>query len=100
VTYPDGRSEILLRVPNYNFEWQLGYETTSPIKVSPHTKFQEVSHYDNSANNKFNPDATSDVYGGTQTWQEMMVPFFGVVVDVHIDPRKVMTLPGQVGNGG
>jgi hypothetical protein len=39
-------------------------------------------------------------YGGTQDWEEMMVPFLGVVVDSGVDPRKVMTLPGQIGPGG
>ncbi len=49
----------------------------------------------NSANNPANPDATRDVYGGTQTCEEMIVPFFGVVLDARMDPRKVMMLPGQ-----
>jgi hypothetical protein len=58
------------------------------------------AHYDNSANNAANPDPEHDVYGGTQTREEMMAPFFGVVVDAGVDPRKVMTLPGQAGELG
>jgi hypothetical protein len=64
------------------------------------TKLHVDAHYDNSPNNKFNPDPTKDVFSGTQTWEEMMAPFFGVVVDVGVDPRQVMNLPGQAGNGG
>jgi hypothetical protein len=100
VTYPDGRSEIVLSVPKYDFAWQLGYDAASPIRVTKGTRLHVDAHYDNSANNMANPDPSRDVYGGTQTWEEMMVPFFGVVVDVRVDPRKVMTLPGQVGVAG
>ena len=97
VTHPDGKSEIALSVPKYDFRWQIGYETLTPIQVTKGTRIHVDAHYDNSVNNKFNPDPTRDVYGGTQTWEEMMVPFFGVVVDARVDPRKVMILPGQAG---
>jgi hypothetical protein len=100
LTHPDGRTEIPLSVPKYNFGWQLGYDLATPIHVEKGTRLHVSAHYDNSANNPFNPDPTSDVYGGKQTWEEMMTPFFGVVVDAGTDPRKVMTLPGQVGPGG
>ena len=32
-----------------------------------------VAHFDNSAKNPHNPDASKDVYWGDQTWEEMMV---------------------------
>lgn len=95
LTYPGGKSEIVLKVPKYDFAWQSGYEVASPIPVTAGTRLHVDAHYDNSANNRANPDSTQDVYGGTQTWEEMMVPFFGVVVDARVDPGKVMTLPGQ-----
>jgi len=41
------------------------------------------------ANNKFNPDPNRTVYYGNQTWEEMMQPFFGIVVDKKIDPQKL-----------
>jgi hypothetical protein len=95
LTHPRGKSEIVLKVPKYDFEWQTGYDVASPIPVTAGTRLHVDAHYDNSANNQANPDSTQDVYGGTQTWEEMMVPFFGVVVDTRVDSRKVMTLPGQ-----
>lgn len=97
LTYPDGRSEIALSVPKYDFAWQIGYDTASPIRIAKGTRLHVDAHFDNSANNPANPDPARDVYGGTQTWEEMMAPFFGVVVDARLDPRKVMTLPGQAG---
>jgi hypothetical protein len=97
LTDPRGKSEVVLSVPKYDFGWQMGYDVASPIAVTKGTRLHVDAHFDNSINNKFNPDATLDVYGGTQTWEEMMVPFFGVVIDARSDPRKLMTLPGQVG---
>ena len=97
--YPDGRKEIILNVPRYDFNWQLGYELATPIKVPKGTKFVATAHYDNSANNKFNPDPSRTVYYGNQTWEEMMQPFFGVVVDKKVDPQKILRRRGPIPNG-
>jgi hypothetical protein len=35
-----------------------------------------VAHFDNSTNNKFNPDPTKEVRWGDQTWEEMMIGWF------------------------
>ena len=86
--YPDGRKEVILNVPHYDFNWQLGYDTS--IKVPKGTKLHVDAHFDNSPNNKFNPNPNKTVYYGEMTWEEMMFPFFGVVVDKNADPRKVM----------
>jgi hypothetical protein len=100
LTYPSGKREIVLSVPKYDFGWQMGYDTATPILVTKGTRLHVDAHYDNSANNTANPAPDKDVYGGTQTWEEMMVPFFGVVVDAHMDRGEVMTLPGQAGAVG
>jgi hypothetical protein len=48
------------------------------------------AHYDNSANNKFNPDPTRDVFFGEQSWEEMMTGYLGVVVsDPNLDPKDL-----------
>jgi hypothetical protein len=90
LTYPDGRSEIVLSVPRYDFEWQLAYYVEKPISVPKGTRLHVTAHYDNSANNKFNPNSNRPVWWGDQTWEEMMVPWFGVVVDKKLDPSKIM----------
>jgi len=87
--YPDGRKEIVLNVPRYDFNWQLGYETS--IKVPKSTKLRVDAHFDNSPNNKFNPNPSRTVYYGEMTWEEMMFPFFGVVVDKDADPKKIIS---------
>ena len=33
VTYPDGREELVLDVPKYDFNWQLYYELATPLKI-------------------------------------------------------------------
>jgi len=92
--YPDGRQEILLRVPRYDFMWQLGYHTS--VKVPKGAKLRVDAHFDNSANNKFNPNPNRTVYYGEMTWEEMMTGFFGLVVDRSVDPRKVISITSGV----
>jgi len=95
--YPDGKKEVVLNVPRYDFNWQLGYDTS--IKVPKGTKLHVDAHFDNSINNKFNPNPNRTVYYGEMTWEEMMNPFFGVVVDRNIDPKKIITSRGPTANG-
>jgi hypothetical protein len=80
--YPDGTSETLLSVPKYDFEWQIGYQLATPKLLPKGTKLEVIAHFDNSTNNKFNPDATKDVRWGDQTWEEMMIGFYGTVAEV------------------
>jgi len=79
--YPDGTSEVLLSVPKYDFNWQITYELASPKRLPKGTKIEVVAHYDNSPGNKYNPDPTKDVKWGDQTWEEMMIGFWGSVID-------------------
>jgi len=79
--YPDGRSEILLAVPKYNFNWQVYYYPKAPIAVPKGTRIEAVAHYDNSTNNPGNPDPTKEVRFGEQTWDEMMNAFFDFTAD-------------------
>jgi len=79
--YPDGTSEVLLSVPKYDFNWQITYELASPKHLPKGTKIEVVAHYDNSPGNKYNPDPTKDVKWGDQTWEEMMIGFWGSVID-------------------
>ena len=73
VIYPDGKREILLSVPHYNFNWQSAYRFAEPKAVPVGSKIHCVAHFDNSANNPNNPDPTKCVTWGDQTWEEMMI---------------------------
>jgi hypothetical protein len=81
-TYPDGRTEILLSVPRYNFGWQVYYYPKKPLRMPKGTRIDTVAHYDNSARNPVNPDPSQTVRFGEQTWEEMMNGFIDYVTEV------------------
>jgi hypothetical protein len=87
--YPAGVSETVLSV-KYDFGWQLGYDVQKPIVIPKGTRLEATAHFDNSANNRFNPDPSKDVWWGDQTWEEMMIPYFGVVVGNNVNPEKIV----------
>jgi hypothetical protein len=72
VTYPDGRKETLLDVPDYNFHWQITYRAAKPIFIPKGTRLEIKAHFDNSRNNPLNPDPTTVVRWGSQSENEMM----------------------------
>lgn len=74
--YPDGRTETLLIIPNYNFNWQMPYHWVAGAKRFPKgTRFECMAHFDNSSFNPYNPDAKATVRDGPQTHHEMMNGF-------------------------
>lgn len=77
--YPDGRQEVLLSVPRYDFGWQVYYYPTKPLRMPKGTKIEAIAHYDNSTKNPVNPDPNKPVRFGEQTWEEMMNGFFDFV---------------------
>lgn len=93
VTYPTGETETLLDVPHYDFNWQLTYELDKPKVLPKGTVIECIAHYDNSANNKYNPDPTKTVYFGEQTWEEMMFGFFEVSVPMDMTAMDIMRPP-------
>jgi thiol-disulfide isomerase/thioredoxin len=88
-----GERETLLQIPNYNFEWQLGYEIAPGSKLYPKgTKIEAIAHFDNSTFNPFNPDPKATVEYGPQTVDEMFNGFVFYVdqnesLDIDVDPK-------------
>jgi hypothetical protein len=85
--YPDGTSKVLLSVPKWDFNWQLTYVFKEEVPAPKGSKLVAVAHYDNSLNNKFNPDPTKEVRWGSQTWEEMMIGYLDYTLDKQ-DLRK------------
>jgi hypothetical protein len=85
ITYPDGRSEMLLSVPRYNYMWQVIYVLAKPLPLPKGARIMISGHWDNSANNKFNPDPSRTVRWGAQSWDEMFTAVIGTVVDTEND---------------
>lgn len=88
ILQPHGHITTLLRIPHYDFHWQLSYRLAQPLPLKAGTMLQAVATFDNSTNNPHNPDPTATVTWGDQTWAEMMVGFFDVAVDPSINKQE------------
>jgi hypothetical protein len=75
--YPDGRSEVVFKLPRYNLDWQRDYYLAEPIDVPAHTVVEYIGEFDNSANNPINPDPTVPVHWGPSNVDEM---YDGIVI--------------------
>ena len=93
--YPDGKTETLIDVPKYDFNWQNTYLLAEPKLLPKGTKLHCVTHYDNSKKNLSNPDPNATVHWGDQTWQEMQIGYFNMTVagqDLLKNPPTVKKL--------
>jgi hypothetical protein len=88
--YPDGRTEVILNQPGYDFNWQMTYNLRNTIKIPKGTKLRVIAHYNNSASNRYNRNPNTDVYWGEQSWEEMMAPWVGLIVNRDVDLNKVL----------
>ncbi len=87
--YPSGETETLLKVPAYDFNWQLTYQLAKPLLLPKGTELRATAWYDNSPNNKYNPDPKSQVHWGDQSWEEMLAGFVDFVIPVNASPRDI-----------
>ena len=78
--YPDGRRDILLQIPHYDFDWQLTYQLSPQKRLPKGTVIECIAHFDNSKANPSNPNPSVEVRYGEQTWDEMMIGFMDVAV--------------------
>ena len=62
LTWPDGREEVLLDVPRYDFNWQVYYELEGPKQIPEGSKITVVTYFDNSVKNKYNPAPEKEVW--------------------------------------
>jgi hypothetical protein len=69
---PDGKEQMLISLPKYDFNWQRDYDPVKPIFVKAGTKLVATWVYDNSSHNPANPDPKRNVTWGEQTPDEMM----------------------------
>ncbi len=83
--FPDGKRELLLDVPHWDFNWQIDYVLAKPVLMPAGSALQCEAHYDNSVDSPTNPDPTKWVRFGEQTWDEMMIGWF-----------TTATLPGKL----
>lgn len=92
-TYPDGRKEVLLDVPRYDFNWQLTYRYSVPKFLPAGTKIKATGTFDNSEKNPYNPDPSKTVRWGLQTTEEMLLGYVEFYVP-SAKPGTPVTLDG------
>ena len=76
----DGSREILLDVPRYDFNWQNHFLLNEPRVLPKGSILRCTAHFDNSTENPANPDPTETVRWGDQTWEEMMIGWYDVLL--------------------
>ena len=81
LVYPEGRTEIVLSVPKYDFNWQTYYLFSKPLAVPKGARLEATAHYDNSTKNASNPDPKAAVRWGDQTWEEMQYTGIAYSID-------------------
>ena len=81
VVWPDGREELLLDVPRYDFNWQTEFEFAEPLKIPGGSTLIVRGHYNNSLNNRYNPAPDKEVYWGEQSWDEMFEGWIKYSID-------------------
>jgi mono/diheme cytochrome c family protein len=91
IVYPDGKSQVVLSVPRYDFNWQTYYFFTKPLAAPKGARLEATAHYDNSIANKWNPDPKAAVRWGPQTWEEMQ--YSGITYSID-DPRREVNTEG------
>jgi mono/diheme cytochrome c family protein len=70
--YPDGRHEVILNVPNYDFRWQETYFLKHQFLLPKGTRLVTTAYFDNSLNNPQNPDPSKAIRWGEPSDEEMM----------------------------
>ena len=92
--YPDGREELLVAIPAYDFNWQRRYVFKEPVKLPAGSTLRVVGHWDNSRLNPNNPDPSHTVIFGEESADEMSNLVVTYRVDTEAEaqaPRKVIS---------
>ena len=91
--YPTGEVDTIFKA-KWDFDWQIGYDLAQPIPLPIGTRIVGIAHFDNSANNPFNPDPNERIIWGLQNWDEMQNTFIGVLIDPSLDPSTIFERSG------
>lgn len=79
MTPPEGKESSLIRIPEWDYNWQEQYELKEPLKLSKGTILRVKATYDNSSDNPLNPSSPpKTVMLGEQTTSEMCFVFVGI----------------------
>jgi len=98
--FPSGKTDVLLKVPRFNWHWQNWYNLDQPIALPKGTRIDCTAHFDNSPGNPDNADPTKEVTWGDQSWDEMMIGFFNLVFDADLPVDKLFAKKPKAEIGG
>jgi hypothetical protein len=79
---------LLLRVPQWDYNWQSPYNLKQPRRFPAGTRFEAECSYDNSAANPRNPfDPPQNVWHNETIHDEMLLPMFTFVSERPLDAK-------------
>ena len=86
--YPDGTTEVLLDVPNYDHEWQTTYQYKKPKTIPAGTRVEFTMWFENTPERgrERGFDPADNVVNGTATTDEMMLGFVAWAPVEPVDP--------------
>lgn len=97
-TLPDGTKQPLVRIKDWDFNWQETYSFKEPIRLPEGTRIAVVASYDNSEKNPRNGRRPlREVGWGEQTTDEMCVAFIPYLVEDEHLTRGSTTSPETAG---
>lgn len=92
---PNGQMQLLLDIPQYDFNWQTTYVLRDPIKMNGGERMFCTASFNNSADNLANPDPGDSVRWGDQTWDEMMIGYFHYAVERDSEQEVKFAVPSK-----
>jgi hypothetical protein len=105
MTPPEGSTQTLVQIDNWDYNWQETYWFKTPLKVKEGTKIEIEATFDNSDKNPNNPSSPPKmVTPGEQTTNEMLFGFLGATADElgkrvfaarAVTPKKVEAKPEE-----
>ena len=79
---------LLLRVPQWDYNWQSPYDLETPMRFPAGTRFEAECSYDNSTANPRNPSRPPrNVWHNETIDDEMLLPMFTFVSEKPLDPE-------------
>ena len=102
---PDGTRRTLIKIDDWDFNWQGTYEFATAVAIPKGTKIEMVAHFDNSEKNPKNPSKPPvEVRWGEQTTDEMCIGFLQLTRDgeklENRAPARFRAAASEEGHGG
>ena len=91
------RAQAQERLDEIELAFALGFarpvalQLAEPMTIPAGSQLHCVAHFDNSENNRNNPNPNATVRWGEQTWDEMLIGYFDIAV-----PRAVLDTAAEV----